>query len=131
MSWMERLRGWARLAKREVVVVVLAAKDPRTPFWPRAIALCTAAYALSPIDLIPDFIPVLGLLDDLILLPAGIVLVVRLLPPALLTDLRREAEAVGRLPGSRAGAVFVLTMWALLALALGWLLWSRLHPLRP
>jgi uncharacterized membrane protein YkvA (DUF1232 family) len=130
-SLTSRLRAWAGLLKREVVVVALAARDPRTPFWPRAVAFLTAAYALSPIDLIPDFIPVLGLLDDLILVPAGIALVIRLLPPDLLTEFRAEAARIGRLPKSLAGALLVAGLWIALAVAVGFLVWSRVsHPRR-
>src|SRR5215471_19208344 len=76
-----RLRGWAALIKRDVHALYLAARDPRVPWYAKALAAVVAGYALSPIDLIPDFIPVLGYLDDVILVPLGIVLVVRLIPP--------------------------------------------------
>ncbi len=123
-----RLRAWAALAKRDVVVVALAAADRRTPLLARLIAIATAAYALSPIDLIPDFIPVLGLLDDMILVPAGLALVIRLLPPPLLAEFREKAATIGRLPKSRAGAVAVIALWAVIAAVAGVLLWSRLAP---
>ena len=77
----ERLRGWARDIKRDVHALYLSARDPRVPWYAKAVAVVVAAYALSPIDLIPDFIPVLGYLDDLILVPLGILLAVRLIPP--------------------------------------------------
>lgn len=72
MTLLVRLRGWARALKREVIVLWLAARDPRVPLGAKLLAGGVAAYALSPIDLIPDFIPVLGLLDDLLLVPLGI-----------------------------------------------------------
>ena len=105
-----RLRGWARTIKRDVVALWLAARDPRVPWYAKALAAVVAAYALSPIDLIPDFIPVLGYLDDVILVPAGILLAVRLIPPEVMADLRRQAE-VERRPVSRIGAAVVILMW--------------------
>ena len=85
---MERLKAWAQALKRDVVALWLAARDPRTPLAAKLLAGAVAAYALSPIDLIPDFIPVLGYLDDLLLVPAGIWLAVRLIPAGLLEELR-------------------------------------------
>jgi uncharacterized membrane protein YkvA (DUF1232 family) len=107
----------------EAHAVWLAARDPRTPFAVRALALLIAAYALSPIDLIPDFIPVLGLLDDALLIPAGLWLVTRLLPPGRLDEHRRTAEAAAERPMSKAGALIVVALWA----ALAWLAWSWLR----
>lgn len=116
-----RLKGWARAIKRDVHAVWLAARDARTPWYARALALGLAAYALSPIDLIPDFIPLLGYLDDAILLPVGILLVIRLIPPAVMAECRARAEAAQR-PVSRAGAAFVILAWIAAAAGLGWLL---------
>ena len=101
--------------------VWLAARDPRVPWTARALALLIAAYALSPIDLIPDFIPVIGLLDDAILIPAGLWLVARLVPPALMAEHRATAEAAARRPVSWAGVSLVLAIWALLIL-IAWLI---------
>ena len=101
--------------------VWLAARDPRVPWTARALALLIAAYALSPIDLIPDFIPVIGLLDDAILIPAGLWLVARLVPPALMAEHRATAEAAARRPVSWAGVSVVLAIWALLILIV-WLI---------
>ena len=113
-----RLREWARLIKRDVVAIYLAAGDPRVPWYAKALAAAIAAYALSPIDLIPDFIPVLGLLDDLILLPLGIALVVRMIPPPVMAELRVTADAATARPQSQAGAIAVIAIWtALTALA--------------
>lgn len=112
------LAAWARRAKREVLTVYYAARDPRTPWWLRGLALGIAAYALSPIDLVPDFIPVLGLLDDLLLVPLGLVLVLRLLPPAVLEAARAEAAASLERPRSRAAAAVIVTLWLLGAAAL-------------
>ena len=110
----ERLRSWARAVKRDVVALWLAARDPRTPLAAKLLAGAVAAYALSPIDLIPDFIPVVGYLDDLLLVPAGIWLAVRLIPAALLEEFRAAAIARKR-PRSLVGAVVVAAVW----LALG------------
>ena len=101
--------------------VWLAARDPRVPWTARALALLIAAYALSPIDLIPDFIPVIGLLDDAILIPAGLWLVTRLVPPALMAEHRSTAEAAARRPVSWAGIALILAIWALLIL-IAWLI---------
>ena len=94
----------------------IAARDARTPLAAKLVALATSAYAFSPIDLIPDFVPVLGLLDDLVLVPAGLWLAVRLIPPALMDEFRRAAAAADR-PVSRLAAVFIVAVW----LASAWL----------
>jgi uncharacterized membrane protein YkvA (DUF1232 family) len=96
----------------------LAARDPRCPWGARLVGVAVAAYALSPIDLIPDFIPLLGLLDDALLVPAGIWLFLRLLPPGLFEEHRLTAEAAARRPVSLAGAAIVLILWAGAALLL-------------
>lgn len=116
---MQKLRQWARRLKRDVVAVWIAARDPRVRWQVKALAALVAAYALSPIDLIPDFIPVLGLLDDLLLVPAGIWLVVQLVPPVLMAEFRQAAEQRGALPGSRRAAALVILLWLLAAGALG------------
>jgi uncharacterized membrane protein YkvA (DUF1232 family) len=118
-----RLRAWARALKRDVHAIWLAARDPRVPWYAKMIAGCVAAYALSPIDLIPDFIPVLGLLDDALLIPAGLWLVAKMLPPGRLDEHRRAAEAAAERPVSKAGALVVVALWA----ALAWLAWSWLR----
>lgn len=117
-----RLKDWARAVKRDVVALALAARDPRVPWYAKALAAVVAAYALSPIDLIPDMIPVLGYLDDVILVPLGILLVVRMIPPELMAEFRRMAESRER-PVSRAGAAAVVVLWLLgAALLLRWTL---------
>jgi uncharacterized membrane protein YkvA (DUF1232 family) len=110
------LREWARATKRDVVALWLAARDPRVPRHAKALAGAVAAYALSPIDLIPDFIPILGYLDDLLIVPLGIWAVVRLIPAPVMAELRERAAARVR-PVSRAGAAAVVLLW-LVALAL-------------
>ena len=120
----ERIRAWARRLRRDAVTLWFACRDPRTPGAVKALCVFAVAYALSPIDLIPDFIPVLGYLDEALLLPGLIWLAVRLLPTQVLEDCRTRAEhwmsASGRRPVSRAGAVLVVLAWLGLA---GWA-WS-------
>ena len=117
------LKKWARRLKRDSVALWLAARDPRVPWAAKAVAGAVAAYALSPIDLIPDFIPVLGLLDDALLVPLGIMLAVRLIPPPLMAELRAEAERLAARPRSWAGAAAVVFLWAT-AIALAAWLWA-------
>ncbi len=94
MKWFETLRDRARVLKREVTALGLAVQDPRTPWYARVLAVAVIAYALSPIDLIPDFIPVLGYLDDLILVPAGIALVIRLIPAEVMAEARLRSDTL-------------------------------------
>jgi len=118
-----RLRAWARRIRRDVLALWLAARDRRTPWAARALCAAIAAYALSPIDLIPDVIPILGLLDEAILLPGLILLAIRLVPPLLMAEFRAEADCRQDPPVNRIGAVAVLALW-LLALALfAWVAW--------
>jgi uncharacterized membrane protein YkvA (DUF1232 family) len=115
-TWREK----ARAMKREVYALVLACRDPRTPWAARIVAACVVAYAFSPIDLIPDFVPVLGYLDDLILIPLGILLALRLVPPDVMADSRAHADEVlasGK-PVSRAAAAVIIGIWVLLAAGL-------------
>ncbi|HYD13939.1 MAG TPA: YkvA family protein [Allosphingosinicella sp.] len=114
------LKAWAGRLKRDVVALWLAARDPRTPWHARALAGFTAAYALSPIDLIPDFIPLLGYLDDLLIVPAGIWLAVRAVPAGLMAGFREQAAARER-PRSRAAAAVIVALWLAAAGLLLWL----------
>ena len=107
-----RAKDWARRIRRDALALWIAARDPRTPVAAKLVAAATAAYAFSPIDLIPDVIPVLGLLDDLLIVPLGILLAIRLIPPALMQEFRSRAEGSPR-PSGRAGAVAVVLIWAL------------------
>jgi len=115
------LKEWSRILKRDVHAVRLAARDPRVPWYAKALALAVAAYALSPIDLIPDFIPVLGYLDDLILIPLGIALVMKLIPAEVLAEHRAQALAAQERPVSLAGAAGVVAIWLVAIAWLGWL----------
>ena len=117
---MKRLRAWAGALKRETLVLYFAARDPRAPWYAKLLAGLVVAYALSPIDLIPDFIPVLGYLDDLVIVPAGIALTLRLMPPAVLADARLRAEKLLQRPKSIAAAVAVVAAWLVLAALLAW-----------
>lgn len=118
-----RLRDWARLIKRDVVALYIAARDPRVPWLAKTVAALVVAYALSPIDLIPDFIPFIGYLDDVILVPLGILLAVRLELKNLMVEFRIEADLRVAKPISRFGAISVIVIWlAAAALAAWWIL---------
>ncbi|GAB7541934.1 hypothetical protein CS8_015970 [Cupriavidus sp. 8B] len=106
-----RARAWAREVKRDVHAVWLAARDPRTPWYAKALALLVAAYALSPIDLIPDFIPILGYLDDVVLVPLGVLLVVRLIPAEVMEQHRAAAALAAERPVSRVAVVVIVALW--------------------
>jgi uncharacterized membrane protein YkvA (DUF1232 family) len=115
------LKAAARKIKRDVLTVYFVARDPRTPLPVRLLALCIAAYALSPIDLIPDFIPVLGYLDDVVLVPLGILLVIRLTPDVVIETSRARADQVAAKPTSHAAAIAIVAIW--LASAAGIVYW--------
>ena len=120
MSYVTQAKDWARRVKRDAVAVYFAARDPRTPLLARCLALAIAAYALSPIDLIPDFIPVLGYLDDLLIVPLGLLLVIRLLPADVLADSRERATTLLSRPKSYAAAAFMVGIWLLCLLAMAY-----------
>lgn len=111
MALFSMLKNWARGLKRDVVALWIAARDPRVPWYAKVAAGAVAAYALSPIDLIPDFIPVLGYLDDLIIVPLGILLVARLVPEALMIEFRQEAARREEKPRSMTGMLAVVLIW--------------------
>ncbi len=111
------LKSWARTIKQHVIALYLAARDPRVPWHAKAVALIVAGYALSPIDLIPDFIPVLGYLDDLILVPLGILLAVRLIPRELLDEHRAAATKTLERPRSRTTMIVIIAIWVFIGLA--------------
>ena len=122
----QRLVRWARAIKSDVIALTLAARDPRVPWAAKLVAAMVAAYALSPIDLIPDFIPVLGYLDELIVLPLGIMLAVRLIPEELMAEHRRAAAEISARPVSRAGATAIVVIWLVAMLATAdWLYFHR------
>lgn len=124
MSLIAKLRTWARGVKRDGVTLWFACKHDDTPLVAKALGVVVVAYALSPIDLIPDFIPILGYLDDVVLLPCLIWIAVRLIPASVLAECRRQADewlAVdGQKPRSNWGIVLVVSIWLLVI----WLLWK-------
>src|SRR4029079_5017637 len=117
----ERAKQWARLVKRDVHAVYLAARDSRVPWYAKALALCVAGYALSPIHLIPDFIPVVGYLDDLIIVPIGIVAVVKLISPEIMAEHRAAADIASEKPTSLFAAVVIVMIWIASMALVGWL----------
>ncbi len=124
-----RLRRWAKAVKRDSLALWFARRHPGTPWYAKALGVFVVAYALSPIDLIPDFVPVLGYVDDVLLLPALIWLTVKLLPAEVLAQCRRQADewmaAAGAKPRSAVGAALIVGLWLLAAAAVGAWLWSR------
>ena len=125
MKLRDRLRIRAKALKREVRVLTLASRDHRVGWLPRVLVGVAIAYALSPIDLIPDFIPVLGLLDDLVLVPALLALAIRQIPPVVRNELRAQVEAEDVvLPrrGSRAVAAVIVVLWIVALAGSAWLI---------
>jgi len=120
MGIVAKAKGWAKRLKRDVVALWLAARDRRVPLHAKLVAGAVAAYALSPIDLIPDFIPVLGYLDDLVIVPLGILLAIRLVPEPLMAEFRAEAVRRAERPVSRAGLAFILAVWLLCLILVLW-----------
>lgn len=116
MSWKEWLRDTGDRLQREVYALGLACRDPRVPWYAKALAAVIVAYALSPIDLIPDFIPVIGYLDDAILIPLGVALVLRMVPGEVMADCRARAAAAPMVLGRWIAAGTVIAFWALGAL---------------
>ena len=124
----KRVKQWARIVKRDVYAVYLASRDPRVPWYTKALAISVTGYALSPIDLIPDFIPVFGLIDDAIIVPLGILLAVRLIPPDVMAEHRAAALAAQSRPASKIGAAAIVAIW-LVTLGLSvWLAYRYIVP---
>jgi uncharacterized membrane protein YkvA (DUF1232 family) len=118
MTWREQ----ARKLKQDVVAIGLAMRDPRVPWYAKVLGVCVVAYALSPIDLIPDFVPVVGYLDDLVLVPLGLLLLLRLIPAPVMAEHRAAAAELARRPVSYTGAAVIIVIWlAALTLAVYWL----------
>jgi uncharacterized membrane protein YkvA (DUF1232 family) len=118
---LSRIKTWAKNLKRDSHAIYLASRDPRVPWYAKGLAVAVAAYALSPIDLIPDFIPVIGYLDDLIIVPLGIWLVVSLIPGEVMAECRARADEAGQRPVSRAGMIAIIVVWIVAAAILGWI----------
>jgi len=121
-AWTEALKARARALKCETYALYLAVRDRGTPWYARVLGILVVGYALSPIDLIPDFIPILGYLDDLVLVPAGIALVLRLVPPAVMERSRERAavELAGRKLVSRGAAAAIAALWLGAAALAAW-----------
>lgn len=126
MALLGGVKAWAKRLKRDTIALWLAARDPRVPWHAKAVAGAVAAYALSPIDLIPDFVPVLGYVDDLLIVPAGIWLAIRLIPAPVMAELRAAAAARPDRLRSLWGFVAILAIWAVFALAVAWFVWRRI-----
>ena len=118
---LRRLKDWALALIRDVKAIYLARGDPRLPWYSKALAVAVAVYALSPIDLIPDFIPVLGYLDDLLIVPLGILAVVKLIPPEVMAESRAAAALCAEKPISRTAGMTVVLVWAASIALVGWL----------
>jgi uncharacterized membrane protein YkvA (DUF1232 family) len=119
ISWFARITNWAKRTRRDALALWFVARDPATPLWLRAFLWFVVAYALSPIDLIPDFIPVLGYVDEAILLPLAIWFAVRHIPGPQMADARERAGQVSAKPRSWSGAIIIVLLW----FALAWLTW--------
>jgi uncharacterized membrane protein YkvA (DUF1232 family) len=119
------IKDLARRAKRDGIALYLAARHPGVPWFVKGFALLVAAYVLSPIDLIPDFIPVIGFLDEMLLLPLVVGVVVRFVDPHIMAELRAEAGKLAERPRSTLGAVLVVAAWTLAALLMAWAFWPR------
>jgi uncharacterized membrane protein YkvA (DUF1232 family) len=115
-----RAKAWARALRRDAHAIYLASRDPRLPWTVKLLAIAVAGYALSPIDLIPDFIPVLGVLDDLIIVPLGIWLVIALIPEDLMREYR--AMAAAQPPVTKCAAIIIIAVWISGAALLGWMM---------
>ena len=128
MSPVAKWKEWAGKLTRETFTLYLACRNPRTPWYAKALALCVVAYAFSPIDLIPDPIPIIGHLDDLVLVPLGLALVCRLVPRDVMADCRERAGALmhEKRPTYRVAAVVVVFIWLVLAVVGGRYLWNIL-----
>lgn len=126
VGYLGRLKQRARAIKRDTYTLYLACRDPRTPWYGKLFAGGVVAYALSPIDLIPDFIPVLGYLDDLIVLPLAIVLVVKLIPEPVLVECRAKAQLHSERPTSRTAAAVVIAIWLAIAGLIIWMVFRAM-----
>ncbi|WP_199553635.1 YkvA family protein [Sandaracinobacteroides hominis] len=122
------LTDWAKRTshrlRRDAHMLWIAARDPRTPLLAKLIGGFVAAYALSPIDLIPDFVPLLGLLDELIIVPLGLLAAVALIPDPLLDEFRAKADNAVERPISRAGAAMIILLWTMIAVFVALQLWA-------
>ena len=123
---MDSLKRWATALKRDTLALYLAARDPRTPWYAKAFAAMVVAYALSPVDMIPDFIPVIGYLDDILLVPLGLWIAMSLIPADVIEDCRNRAAELSQRPTSRAAAVAVVLIWIAFAALIGWIVYKEI-----
>jgi len=130
MPWLESLKQRAKTLRRDTVAVYFASRDPRTPWYARVLAVVIAVYAFSPIDLIPDFVPVLGYLDGLILIPAGIALTLRLIPAAVMQDARLQADDSIAKPSTWWMTLLIILVWVGVLALVVWLLLPLLKKAR-
>lgn len=128
MTFIERIKTRAKQLKREIMALWFAARDPRTPWYAKGLALLVTAYAFSPIDLIPDFIPLIGYLDDLVLIPAGIALSIKLVPPEVMQACREKADLETQKPVSIAGAVVIGLIWLVILFLIGRAIYPLILP---
>ncbi|AMM50200.1 membrane protein [Rufibacter sp. DG15C] len=121
----QKLKQWAKQLKADIQALALAVQDARVPWYAKVMAGITVAYALSPIDLIPDFIPILGYLDDLLLLPIGIWLSIKLIPPVLFQEFKEQVALTGKqkLPQSKTAAILIILLWLVILCWAGGLAW--------
>ena len=126
--WQAR-KNWAAALKEDTYALYLAARDPRVPLAAKLVVVLVVAYALSPIDLIPDFIPVLGYLDDMLLLPLGIALAIKLMPRDVWDECKKQARAglASELPRNRTAAIVIATIWLTFLGFVAWLAWRSLE----
>lgn len=120
MKYVSKLQEAARKIRQDAMTVYFVSRDPRTPILVRLLALAIAAYAISPVDLIPDFIPVVGYLDDVILLPLGILLIIKLTPKDVIEESRTRASEVAAKPTSTVAAVVIVVIWVVCAVSFGY-----------
>ncbi|MEQ1688056.1 MAG: DUF1232 domain-containing protein [Sphingopyxis sp.] len=120
MTLAQRIGDWAHALRRDATALWIAARSPDTPLGAKIVAAAVAAYAFSPIDLIPDFIPIIGMVDDMILVPLGIALALHLMPDALMTRFRAEAEIIDIRPRSWIVAGAIIALWLAVIMWLGW-----------
>lgn len=124
MSLRSKAKRTAHRLRRDAHILWLAARDPRTPLAAKMVGALVATYVLSPIDLIPDFVPLFGLLDELVVVPIGMMVAARLVPAPLMADFRAQADAATERPVGRAGMIVILCIWAFIAALLALQLWS-------
>jgi uncharacterized membrane protein YkvA (DUF1232 family) len=120
-TFLSRAQEWAKSVKRDVIALWLAARDARTPWYAKLAGFCIAAYALSPIDLISDFIPIIGYLDELVMLPVAILFAIKLVPPEVMAEHRAAAGSAKVAPRSAAAATVIILIWLTAITGAGWL----------